>query len=62
MGLRSDNEGFALKDPSLLDSVDEFGDGCHLQILSVFPGFVLQQIQNAWRSARSCPRARSRPS
>jgi anthranilate 1,2-dioxygenase large subunit/terephthalate 1,2-dioxygenase oxygenase component alpha subunit len=47
MGLRSEIEGFALKDPSLLDTADEFGDGCHLQILTVFPNFVLQQIQNA---------------
>jgi len=47
MGLRSDNEGFKLKDPSLLHGQDEFGDSCHLQILTVFPGFVLQQIQNA---------------
>jgi anthranilate 1,2-dioxygenase large subunit/terephthalate 1,2-dioxygenase oxygenase component alpha subunit len=47
MGLRSEIEGFTLKDPSLLDTVDEFNDGCHLQILTVFPNFVLQQIQNA---------------
>ena len=47
MGLRSENEDFALKDPSLLDNADEFGDGCHMQILTVFPNFVLQQIQNA---------------
>lgn len=47
MGLRSEIEGFALKDPSLLDTADEFSDGCHLQILTVFPNFVLQQIQNA---------------
>ncbi|MEX2033814.1 MAG: Rieske 2Fe-2S domain-containing protein [Xanthobacteraceae bacterium] len=47
MGLRSEKEDFALKDTSLLDNKDEFGDGCHMQILTVFPGFVLQQIQNA---------------
>jgi anthranilate 1,2-dioxygenase large subunit/terephthalate 1,2-dioxygenase oxygenase component alpha subunit len=47
MGIRSDIEGFALTDPSLLDNADEFGDGCHMQILSVFPNLVLQQIQNA---------------
>ncbi len=44
--LRSDKDEFRLKDPSLLDGFDEFGDGVTLQILSVFPGFVLQQIQN----------------
>jgi len=47
LGLRSEKEDFALKDTSLLDNKDEFGDGCHMQILTVFPGFVLQQIQNA---------------
>lgn len=47
MGIRSEIEGFSLKDQSILGNVDEFGDGCHMQILTVFPGFVLQQIQNA---------------
>jgi phenylpropionate dioxygenase-like ring-hydroxylating dioxygenase large terminal subunit len=46
-GMRSDNDGFRLADPSLLESQDEFHDGIQLQILSVFPGFVLQQIHNA---------------
>ena len=45
-GLRSDHEGYRLVDPSLLDAVDEFGDGIKLQILTVFPNFVLQQIAN----------------
>ncbi len=36
---------------SLLETVDEFGDGIGLQILSVFPNFVLQQIHNASRCA-----------
>ena len=45
-GLRSDHEGYRLMDPSLLDGVDEFGDGIKLQILTVFPNFVLQQISN----------------
>ena len=31
-----------------------------LQILSVFPGFILQQIHNAWRCARSCRAASTR--
>jgi Phenylpropionate dioxygenase and related ring-hydroxylating dioxygenases, large terminal subunit len=44
--LRSNKEGYALADPSMLDGCDEFGDGVTLQILSVFPGFVLAQIQN----------------
>jgi len=45
-GLRSERDGYRLADPSLLDAVDEFGDGIQLQILSVFPAFVLQQIHN----------------
>jgi anthranilate 1,2-dioxygenase large subunit/terephthalate 1,2-dioxygenase oxygenase component alpha subunit len=45
-GLRSEREGYRLVDPSLLDGVDEFGDGIQLQILTIFPNFVLQQIQN----------------
>lgn len=45
--LRSDKQDYRLADASLLDGVDEFGDGVTLQILSVFPGFVLQQIQNS---------------
>jgi phenylpropionate dioxygenase-like ring-hydroxylating dioxygenase large terminal subunit len=46
-GMRSENDGFRLEDPSLLHSQDEYHDGIQLQILSVFPGFVLQQIHNA---------------
>ena len=45
-GIRSEREDYRLADPSLLESVDEFGDGIRLQILTVFPTFVLQQIQN----------------
>ena len=45
-GLRSDADQYRLKDPSVLAGFDEYGDGITLQILSVFPGFVLQQIQN----------------
>lgn len=44
--IRSES-AYSLKDPSLLEGFDEFGDGVTLQILSVFPGFVLQQIQNS---------------
>jgi anthranilate 1,2-dioxygenase large subunit/terephthalate 1,2-dioxygenase oxygenase component alpha subunit len=46
-GLRSEKEDFALKDPGLLDVRDEFNDGINMQILTVFPGLVVQQIQNA---------------
>lgn len=53
--LRSDS-AFGLADPSLLEGVDEFGDGVTLQILSVFPGFVLQQIQNQIAVRQILPR------
>ena len=45
-GLRSDNDRYRLKDPSLLAGFTEYDDGVTVQILSVFPGFVLQQIQH----------------
>jgi terephthalate 1,2-dioxygenase oxygenase component alpha subunit len=45
-GLRSDTDRYRLKDPSVLAGFTEYDDGITLQILSVFPGFVLQQIQN----------------
>jgi hypothetical protein len=44
--LRSDNDRYRLKDPTLLEGFKEYEDDTTLQILSVFPGFVLQQIQN----------------
>jgi anthranilate 1,2-dioxygenase large subunit len=55
-GMRTANEGYALEAPELLRSVDEFGDGIGLQILSVFPGFVLQQIRNSLAVRRIIPR------
>jgi anthranilate 1,2-dioxygenase large subunit/terephthalate 1,2-dioxygenase oxygenase component alpha subunit len=60
-GLRSANEGYALEAPQLLlKNVDEFGDGIGLQILSVFPGFVLQQIRNCLAVRRVIPRGLDR--
>jgi anthranilate 1,2-dioxygenase large subunit len=53
--IRSESE-YRLKDPSVLEGQDEFGDGVTLQILSVFPGFVLQQIQNAIAVRQVVPR------
>ena len=55
-GLRSDQSGYQLKDPSLLQGFKEFDDGITLQILSVFPGFVLQQIQNCLAIRQVLPR------
>ncbi|MBV9377417.1 MAG: Rieske 2Fe-2S domain-containing protein, partial [Alphaproteobacteria bacterium] len=39
-------ENFRLKDPHFLTTAEEFGDDTTTQILSLFPNFVLQQIQN----------------
>jgi anthranilate 1,2-dioxygenase large subunit len=44
--IRSESE-YQLADPSLLEGHSEVGDDVTLQILTVFPTFVLQQIQNA---------------
>ena len=55
--IRTDQDGkFALADPSVLDSVEEFGDHIQLQILSVFPGFILQQIHNCLAVRQVVPR------
>jgi anthranilate 1,2-dioxygenase large subunit/terephthalate 1,2-dioxygenase oxygenase component alpha subunit len=60
-GLRSANEGYALEAPEmLLNNIDEFGDGIGLQILTVFPGFVLQQIRNCLAVRRVVPRGLDR--
>ena len=55
-GMRSDNQGFQLEDPSFMASVAEFGDNIQLQILSIFPGFILQQIHNALAIRQIVPR------
>ena len=46
-GIQSMRADYRLQDPRFLESVDEIGDGITLQILSVFPNFVLQQIHNS---------------
>src|SRR5262249_39908503 len=55
-GLRAAREDVGLEAPELLASVDEFGDGVGLEILSVFPGFVLQQTRNSLAVRRIVPR------
>lgn len=55
-GLRSDNDSYRLRDPSLLEGFKDFDDGITLQILSVFPGFVLAQIQNTLNFRTAIPR------
>jgi len=46
-GIPSLRENFRLADPSFLAMAEEFGDDTTTQILSLFPNFVLQQIQNS---------------
>jgi phenylpropionate dioxygenase-like ring-hydroxylating dioxygenase large terminal subunit len=55
-GLRSAKDEMRLEAPELLASVDETGDGVGLQILAVFPNFVLQQIRNSLAVRRVIPR------
>jgi anthranilate 1,2-dioxygenase large subunit len=53
--IRSES-GYRLTDPSLLQGFNEFDDGVTLQILTVFPSFVLQQIQNSIAVRQMVPR------
>jgi phenylpropionate dioxygenase-like ring-hydroxylating dioxygenase large terminal subunit len=54
-GMRAAQQGFGLEEPGLLEWRDEFGDGIGLQILSVFPTFVLQQTRNSLAVRRLVP-------
>jgi terephthalate 1,2-dioxygenase oxygenase component alpha subunit len=54
--LRSSTDDYRLEDPSLLEAIDEFGDGIMMQILTVFPGFVLQQHLNSIAIRQLLPR------
>lgn len=55
-GIRSDDQGFHLSDPTFMNGRNEFGDDIQLQILTVFPGFVLQQINNCLAIRQTLPR------
>ncbi len=56
-GLRSaGSQAFSLEDPEILDQVDEFGDRVSIQILSLFPGFVLHQIRNSLAARQVVPK------
>ena len=55
-GMRAAASGFELEAPEVLDAVDENGDGITVQIVGVFPGFVLQQIKNCLAVRRVAPR------
>jgi phenylpropionate dioxygenase-like ring-hydroxylating dioxygenase large terminal subunit len=57
-GMRSaggSNE-FRLEAPELLEQVDELGDHVSIQILSLFPGFVLHQIRNSLAARQVVPK------
>jgi len=54
--LRANRDDYRLADPTLLEGRDEFGDGITLQILTVFPTFVLQQVQNSLAVRQVIPR------
>ena len=58
--IRSENARFRLQDTALLDYRDEFGDGVTLQILTVFPNFVVQQIQNTLAVRQILPKGPGR--
>jgi len=55
-GLRSEREEFRLAEPSILGMHDEFHDDIQVQILSIFPGFILQQVHNAIAVRQIVPR------
>jgi phenylpropionate dioxygenase-like ring-hydroxylating dioxygenase large terminal subunit len=56
-GMRSAGSNtFKLEKPEILDQADEFGDGVAIQILSLFPGFVLHQIRNSLAARQVVPK------
>jgi anthranilate 1,2-dioxygenase large subunit/terephthalate 1,2-dioxygenase oxygenase component alpha subunit len=52
-GARDD---FSLESTEILQQVDEFGDRVAIQILSMFPGFVLHQIRNSLAARQLVPK------
>ena len=46
-GMRSVDDDYKLRDPRLIDVIDEHPDRVRHQIVTVFPNFVLQKTQNA---------------
>src|SRR6185312_11131877 len=45
-----------LHDPSMIKSIDEFGDGVTLQVMSIFPGCAVAQVQNTLAVRRIVPK------
>jgi phenylpropionate dioxygenase-like ring-hydroxylating dioxygenase large terminal subunit len=58
-GIRSDSD-YKLVDPSMLDAVDEFGDSIQLQMLSIFPATILQQVNNCLAVRQIVPKGPDR--
>jgi phenylpropionate dioxygenase-like ring-hydroxylating dioxygenase large terminal subunit len=52
----SSSNQFQLEAPELLEQVDELGDRVSIQILSLFPGFVLHQIRNSLAARQVVPK------
>jgi phenylpropionate dioxygenase-like ring-hydroxylating dioxygenase large terminal subunit len=50
------SQKFQLQAPEILDQIDEFGDRVSIQILSLFPGFVLHQIRNSLAARQVVPK------
>jgi phenylpropionate dioxygenase-like ring-hydroxylating dioxygenase large terminal subunit len=56
-GMRSaGSQAFTLEKPEVLHQVDEFGDRVSIQILTLFPGFVLHQIRNSLAARQVVPK------
>ncbi len=52
----SPKSDFSLENEEILHQVDEFGDRVAIQILSMFPGFVLHQIRNSLAARQVVPK------
>jgi len=52
----SPKSDFSLESEEILHQVDEFGDRVAIQILSMFPGFVLHQIRNSLAARQVVPK------
>ena len=52
----SQKSEFSLESQEILGQVDEFGDRVAIQILSMFPGFVLHQIRNSLAARQLVPK------
>jgi len=56
-GMRSaGSSAFRLEAPEILEQVDELQDAVSIQIASLFPGFVLQQIRNSLAARQVVPK------